>query len=137
MGGSPVTGALAAGEVWSIVLPYETPPLTENQRMHWSARRKLVARVRERASWEARSRRIPPLGRCRVNLEWHVATNHRRDADNVVPTLKALCDGLVDAGVVPDDTPDLMEKTMPAIVRLPTGRTKADQFLLLRITDIS
>jgi crossover junction endodeoxyribonuclease RusA len=35
-----------------------------------------------------------------VPLTWFANTRHRRDADNVVPTLKAACDGLVDAGVV-------------------------------------
>jgi hypothetical protein len=50
-----------------------------------------------------------------VTLTWHVATNRRRDDDNVVPTLKAMCDGLVDAGVVPDDTDAYMHKLMPMI----------------------
>ncbi|WP_162786781.1 hypothetical protein [Janibacter anophelis] len=34
----------------------------------------------------------------------------RRDEDNLFATLKPLADGLVDAGVVADDTPDLMRK---------------------------
>lgn len=41
-------------------------------------------------------------------------------ADNLVPTLKAAADGLVDAGVVRDDTPDLMTKVMP-ILHEPDG----------------
>lgn len=44
-----------------------------------------------------------------------VADRRKRDEDNVVPTLKALCDGLVDAKVVKDDTPQYMVKNMPVI----------------------
>jgi hypothetical protein len=33
--------------------------------------------------------------------------------------LKALCDGLVDAEVVPDDVPEYMQKLMPAIRYVP------------------
>lgn len=52
---------------------------------------------------------------CQVTLHYRPRDNRRRDADNLVPTLKALCDGLVDAGLVPDDTPNYMHKHMPVI----------------------
>lgn len=105
---------------WTIVLPWETPPLTLNQRFaHPAQQWALVKKVRSTAALLARSQRIPPLGRCRVTLTWYVRTKHRRDADNVTATLKALCDGLVDAGIVTDDTPDLMDKRMPVITYRP------------------
>lgn len=101
---------------WSLEFrDLQAPPLTSNQRMHWGKRAGLTKGVRFRAATEARHQGIPPLGACEVRLIWHVTTLHRRDADNVVPTLKALCDGLVDAGIVTDDTPDLMVKHMPHI----------------------
>lgn len=92
---------------------YPRPPLTANQRMHWRQKAAITADVRHATALLAA--RLPELGRCRVTLTWVVTTKHRRDADNLVPTLKAMCDGLVDAGVVEDDTPDLMEKVMPVI----------------------
>lgn len=92
---------------------YLAPPLTANQRMHWHVKADITAGVRKMAGFKAH--RIPYLGKCRVTLTWFVNTKHRRDADNVVPTLKAMCDGLVDAGIVTDDTPDLMVKVMPVI----------------------
>jgi crossover junction endodeoxyribonuclease RusA len=107
---------------WVLVLPYETPPLTANQRMQHFARARHVKTLRGTAGMLARAAHIPELGRCRVSLTWFVNTRHRRDADNVVPTLKAACDGLVDAGVVPDDTPDLMAKVMPVITYRPGVR---------------
>lgn len=119
---------------WDIVLPYEKPPLTANQRMHWRAKAKITAQVRDRAAWSAVEQHVRRLDRCKVELEWHVADRRRRDADNLVPTLKALCDGLVDARVVRDDTPDLMVKAMPTIVRMRPGHKPQDQFMLLRIT---
>jgi len=107
---------------WVLVLPYETPPLTANQRMHHFARARHVKALRGTTTMLARAARIPELPACRVTLTWFVQTRHRRDADNVVPTLKAACDGLVDAGIVPDDTPDLMAKVMPVITHRPGVR---------------
>lgn len=107
---------------WTLVLPYEAPPLTENQRLNRYVRARVVKQLRGEAGMLARAARIPELGRCRVTLTWFVRTTHRRDADNVVPTLKAACDGLVDAGIVTDDTPNLMDKLMPVIVYRPGVR---------------
>lgn len=60
--------------------------------------------------------RIPALGRCEVTLTWYVNTHARRDNENPVASLKAWCDGLVDAGIVADDTEEFMVKNMPRIV---------------------
>ena len=102
-----------------VTFDWRSPPLTSNQRMHWAQRAKLTAKVREAAFVAFRS--YPPAERVDVTLTWVVKTKHRRDADNVVPTLKALCDGLVDAGVVPDDVPEFMVKHMPVIRYDPTS----------------
>lgn len=45
----------------------------------------------------------------RVWLEVTLPTNQRRDASNLAPTGKALVDGLVDAGVLPDDCDGVIE----------------------------
>lgn len=99
--------------VYELVFDYARPPLTANQRLHWRERADRTSGIRTSARFLAR--RIPYLGRCEVALTWVVTDRRRRDADNIVPTLKAMCDGLVDAGVVSDDTPDLMVKRMPEI----------------------
>jgi len=95
---------------------WTTPPLTENQRMLHRQRSPIVRVVRRLTAFKAREAKLADLGACRASLTWYVATKHRRDADNIVPTLKAMCDGLVDAGVVVDDIPQLMDKPMPRIV---------------------
>lgn len=104
---------MSAKQSWLILFDYERPPLTANQRLHWRKKADLTRKVR--AVSAAETAHIPPLGKCRVQLVWLVTDKRRRDVDNVVPTLKAMCDGLVDAGIVPDDTPEFMEKLMPVI----------------------
>lgn len=102
--------------MWTLDLPFDRPPITANQRLHHMAKARLTRQVRRAASFLARSARIPTLDTCTVRMVWFVTDRHRRDADNLVPTLKAACDGLVDAGVVSDDIPSLMTKRMPEIV---------------------
>ena len=88
-------------------------PLSLNYRMHRMQEAKITKAIR--SLMHSSGRRIPELARCKVELVWWVNTKHRRDEENIVPVLKALCDGLVDAEVVPDDTPEFMVKMMPAI----------------------
>lgn len=97
---------------WELVLPWDKPPLSLNQRMHWAKESQWKKTLRQTAFVLARSARIPDLGRCYVELYYSPATRRTRDEDNPVATLKPLADGLVDAGVVADDTPDLMSKTV-------------------------
>lgn len=117
---------------WTLVLPWTKPPLTLNGRMHWAVKANATKATRSAAFVMARAARIPPLARCEVLLTYCPRDKRRRDADNLVATLKACCDGLVDAHVVPDDTPDLMRKLMPRIGPVtPGGR------LTLTITELS
>lgn len=114
---------------WTLDLPYERPPLNANQRLHWAKKAALTKQVRAASFWAAKDASIPTCDRVRVTLTWFVRTTTRRDSDNVVPTLKALCDGLVDAGVVDDDTPLWMEKVMPVIAYRP-GQPASMQLLI-------
>jgi Holliday junction resolvase RusA-like endonuclease len=116
---------------YSIEFEYERPPITANQRLHWRMKALLTKDVRALTAQKAAH--IPPMKACAVSLNWIVNDKRRRDADNIVPTLKAMCDGLVDAGIVPDDTPELMRKSMPVIVYDPN----AVAFMELRIEEIA
>jgi crossover junction endodeoxyribonuclease RusA len=100
---------------WTLVAPWPKPPLSMNQRRHWAPKARDVATCRSWAAWAARAARIPSLTHTTVELVWYVPDKRRRDEDNATETLKPLCDGLVDAGVVPDDTPQWMTKLMPRI----------------------
>jgi crossover junction endodeoxyribonuclease RusA len=93
---------------------YRTPPLSLNDRMHWRKRAKITAEIRGLVcAWASTA--VPACSATEVELHYVPRDARRRDADNLVPILKACCDGLVDAGVVPDDTPELMRKVMPII----------------------
>jgi crossover junction endodeoxyribonuclease RusA len=100
---------------WVIPLPWTGPLLTANQRLHWAARARLTRTVRDTVCQLAMNARIPPMGACEVTLHWAPPDHRRRDADNPLPTLKAAADGVVDAGIVSDDTPAYMTKHMPVI----------------------
>lgn len=115
---------MTAVESATLTYRYERPPLTSNQRAHWRTRQRWSKVLRVETAAKARAAGLTGLGRCRVTLTWYVTTRHRRDADNVVPTLKAMCDGLVDADVVPDDTPELMDKLMPRLEYEPAGTAR-------------
>ncbi|QNE90272.1 hypothetical protein H0194_04660 [Corynebacterium incognita] len=96
-------------------LSFTTPPLTANQRLRRMQEAKIVKQVRHEACVRAKFMRLPHVKHIRVELHYRPRDKRRRDADNIVPTLKALCDGLVDAGIVDDDTPEFMDKRMPII----------------------
>ncbi|WP_350347221.1 hypothetical protein ABIQ69_11330 [Agromyces sp. G08B096] len=97
----------------TFVFPWAKAPLSMNQRLHKMAEARIIADLRH--LMHAKARHIPELDRCEVRLVWFVNTRRRRDDENIVATLKPLCDGLVDAEVVPDDTRAYMVKHMPEI----------------------
>ena len=102
------------GDEWHFDFEWPKPPLSLNYRMHRMQEAKIVRELR--SEMHARARLLPDMERCEVTLTWFVNTRARRDDENPVPTLKALCDGIVDAEVVTDDTHEFMVKNMPVIV---------------------
>ena len=88
-----------------IVLPFRKPPLTANDRMHWAQKSALTRQIRETAYVCARQAKVPPQGRTAVLTVWFPPDKRRRDAGSLTLTAKAAIDGLVDAGVWPDDDP--------------------------------
>jgi Holliday junction resolvase RusA-like endonuclease len=123
---------------WTIRLPWTNVPLSANGREHWRAKAKTTAEIRRTvvklvALTEFTADRIPVcLPACEVWLDYWPRDKRRRDADNLFPTLKAACDGLVTAHVVADDTPELMRKHMPRIFA-PDG----DPRLVLTIREVT
>lgn len=77
-------------------------PLTANQRLHYHEK---AARVR---NWRLRTailaRKVKPVPHAHVICYLHFQDNRRRDAGNWYPTAKACLDGIVDAGVLEDDS---------------------------------
>lgn len=101
---------------WTLELP-DAPYITPNQRGHWTARARLNRGWRHAAHMLARSEGIPPLPRIHVALTMQPKDRRRRDPDNLVPgVLKPCIDGLVDAGIVPDDGQRWVDWSRPRIV---------------------
>lgn len=84
-------------------------PMTLNaeRKLHHMARAKQVRELREYGAWLATQQNVPALKAIYVDVEPHLRGN-LQDADACHPTVKALIDGLVDAGVLADDTPDIV-----------------------------
>lgn len=90
-----------------LTIPAPCEWINSNQRLH---RMELAARVKFwRASSYVHARRIGEAERSFSGPVHIVCTVHktragRWDAGNLYPTAKAIVDGLVDAGVIPDDS---------------------------------
>ena len=89
-----------------VVIPAPCSFLTANQRHHWAVKAKLTAAWRDRAAWSAQAAKLPAIeGRVHIMATVHRDTRLGRwDVTNWAPTAKAAIDGLVDAGVLVDDS---------------------------------
>ena len=115
-----------------LILSISTPPLRSNDRTHWARRAPLVRAVRETAAWHAKAQKLRPQPQSDVTLIWHAPARSRSDVGALSPTLKAIIDGLVDAGIWPDDTPKWVRRETVGI-----ERTDGKPYLELTITPIS
>ena len=115
--------------VHRIKLPFGSrPPLHANQRMGHHEKARVTAQVRRDCGWTVRAQRLGRHEHVTVGLEWRPTTNRRRDGgENLAPLLKAAVDSIVDAGVVPDDVPEHVTRTMPAL--LPVGEGEPGMWL--------
>lgn len=107
-----------------------TAPLNLNHRQHYMVRAKLVAAVRKAAKEAAEQLGIPACRKVKVTLIYIPRDRRRRDSLNLIPTAKPVEDGLVDAGVVPDDTPIYLESQMP-LIDVPDKGAKAGRLCVL------
>lgn len=125
--------AMSTQTMYRLRMPWTRPPLSANGgRGHHMAHAKLVAEVRLTAGWVVKAARIPACERVTVGLVYVPATRRRRDGgENYADTLKAVIDGVVDAGVVPDDTPEYVIRLMPVVA--PVDRDNHGVFLTLEV----
>lgn len=96
----------------SIAFPEPAARMNLNDRGHWRRRHRLSQAWRT-AAWVAACAQLgaTPAARrrpaCLVIVVFPVADpGRRRDPSNWMPTVKPIVDGLVDAGVWPDDNAD-------------------------------
>ncbi len=103
-----------------VSFPQPCKPLTMNQRMHWAQKAKMTASWRQAGLYatgfgQRMNGVVRELPRSVVQLVLPVrSVKIRRDPHNWYPTVKAVVDGLVDAGLWPDDTPEYVMTIEPA-----------------------
>ena len=109
------------GREWTLDLGEQRPLTLNGQRRNPYVHARAVKHLR-RLTWAlACNARIPRLGRVQVELHYAPRDKRRRDPMNLVATLKPCEDGVVDAGVIPDDTPEFSLPTVP-VIDPPTGK---------------
>lgn len=85
------------------VLKFDGHPPSLNDRMHWRTRAKVTKHWRSQARLRASLAGIPKCERIRVCAVIHRRALGVADEDNDRSRLKPVVDGLVDAGVIPND----------------------------------
>lgn len=78
--------------------------VTSNDRLHWREKARRVAEIRRRSATLARQQLTPIEGPVLVACRARFRAGRGLDSDGCAPTLKAVIDGMTDAGVWPDDS---------------------------------
>lgn len=107
----------------TLSFPAPAKLLSLNDRMHWAPKGKLTKTWREATYWHCvdlyahtRFVVIQKLEPAIIDIALPVRTAHKRDPHNFMPTVKAIVDGLVDAGWWPDDNSDWISVMEPVLV---------------------
>lgn len=96
--------------VYTLRLPWAERILHANQNLHWADQNRRRQTVRHLVKTYAKIGRLPKgVGFADVTLTWHPKARYRTDANNLEPMLKPALDGLVDYGLIPDDTPEYVD----------------------------
>lgn len=104
------------GRRWELEIPVgRLRALNLNVHAHRQQQATLSRRWRQAAWAAALEAKLPKVDHAQVQLHLLAPDRRRRDADNLAPTSKAVVDGLRDAGVLPDDSTDVIDHLMPAI----------------------
>lgn len=95
-------------------------PPTPNQliRMHWAQVAKEKKRWRTMTYYQARSLR-PQTPYRHVELTVVRGSSRGTDLDNVLAAVKPIIDGLVDAGILADDCPKVVQRIIPMWEKAP------------------
>lgn len=89
---------------WQLHINRPAPWLNLNERLHWAEKSRRTRQWRQAAAIYARSAKLPHLHRVQIEAFICFPDRRRRDVHNWMPTVKAIVDGLVDYGLIPDDS---------------------------------
>lgn len=101
-------------------LPWTAPPLSMNDRGASAgaafAKSRQIKDIRDTIRILAIAGHLQRnCGHASVELHYRPKDRRRRDTDNLTATAKPIYDGLIDYGLVQDDTPEFMAKLEPVI----------------------
>lgn len=114
---------------WCLELHGARPWTTNAERKwHHMERAAKVKDTRQAFGWLAKAHQVPPCSAIRV-FATPLAKNRRwlQDVGACFPAVKAAIDGFVDAGILPDDTPDFVQ----ALTFFPTEIGEVDGLRLV------
>lgn len=83
-----------------------------NDRKHWRATLDTKAALRQLGVLAGRAARLE-FDRARLTVLFHWPDRRIRDRHNYFPTIKHVLDGIVDAGVLPDDSDKYLDGPIP------------------------
>lgn len=90
---------------WKLTIPAPTQWVSANDRSHWASKARLVKVWRDATAVRAKAAKVPHTDKPVTITGWVRRIDSRRaDAHNRILTVKACIDGLVDAGVLDDDS---------------------------------
>lgn len=112
----------------------KTEWMSANQRLHWRVRSTRTRRIRTATAEAAVLANLPGLQRAHITAHIAYPRDGRADPANAAPTVKAMVDGLVDAGVIPDD--DHTHLTGPDYRRDPKTGRPGTWTIRLEITEV-
>jgi crossover junction endodeoxyribonuclease RusA len=106
-------------------------PLTLNRErtLHRMQRAQFVKHWREQFGWLGREAKMGPSDWIAVSAIPYQKRGPLQDVSSCHPAVKAAIDGLVDIGVVPDDTPQFV----PTITYLPPQRGNDGLILIVEL----
>ena len=103
-GGGAAEPLAASAREWTLTLLLERGEwMSANDRTDFRKLARAKRRVREMAEGIALLQRAPAMPAARLLVVVGYPSRRRADPDNAQPVVKAAVDGLVDAGVLPDD----------------------------------
>lgn len=108
---------------------------TSNDRLHWREKARRVAAIRRRSAVLARQQLTTVDGPVMVVSCTRYRAGRGLDADAAAPTLKAVIDGMTDAGIWADDDADHVAAICYQASRKDTGLAKGWHALDLLIID--
>ena len=97
-----------ASRSWRVEIPAPAPWLNANSRTDRRGQTPNRRAWRDAAHVYARQARLPKLGQAHITAVLSFRDRRRRDPHNYYPTIKAVVDGLVDYGVLDDDSSEYL-----------------------------